>query len=116
MLSPVTDTRISSAEFGDYHYRRFLLWCFAERQSKAAYLRNMAVARVDANQDVINNISSHYCQLYDLSLEELQEYIYLADLNGVSISMLHDRLEQGLRGEEAWGRASGKGKGRPKKV
>lgn len=115
MLTPVTDTRISSSAFGDYHYRRFLLWCFVERQTKAAYLRNLAVARIDANQEIIQNIAAHYCELYKLTPEELQDYIYKADQNNVSISMLHDRLESGLRGEDAWGQEKGRGKGRPKK-
>lgn len=111
-LRPVADTRITSAEFGDYHYRKFLEWCFTERQSKAAYLRNLAVARTGANTGNIDTAMDHYCKLYGLSREELQEYVYLADQNNVSIAMLHDRLEQGVRGEEAWGKGTPKGKRR----
>ena len=111
-LSPVSDTRITSAEFGDYHYRRFLQWCFSERQSKAAFLRNMAVARTGANEDTIDRATDHYCKLYQLTPDELKEYVFQADQNNVSIAMLHDRLEQGLRGEEAWGKGTPKGKRR----
>lgn len=103
-LIPVSDTRISSAEFGDFHYKKFLEWSFTERQSKAAFLRNVAVARTGANLDSINVAIDHYCKLYKLTREELQEYIYIADQNNVSIASLHDRLEQGLRGEDAWGK------------
>jgi hypothetical protein len=112
VLKPVSDTRITSAEFGDYHYRRFLEWCFTERQSKAAFLRNMGVARTGANQDNIDRAMDHYCKLFDLSREQLQEYVFLADQNNVSIAMLHDRLEKGLRGEDAWGKGTPKGKRR----
>jgi hypothetical protein len=103
---PGGNVRNVIAEFGDYHYRRFLQWCFSERQSKAAFLRNMAVARTGANEDLIDRAIEHYCKLYSLTAEELQEYVFLADQNNVSIAMLHDRLEQGLRGESAWGKGT----------
>lgn len=104
MLEIVAETRISSAEFGDYHYKRFLSWCFAERQSKAAFLRNVAVSRTEANREEIDEVLQHYCKLYSLQKEELLQHIYEADKNNVSIAQLHERLEAGLRGEDAWGK------------
>jgi len=100
----VADTRISSAEFGDYHYKRFLAWCFAERQSKAAFLRNVAVSRTEANRDEINEVLEHYCKLYSMTEDDLLWHIYQADKNNISIAQLHERLESGLRGEGAWGK------------
>ncbi|MDZ7355911.1 MAG: hypothetical protein ONB55_22550 [candidate division KSB1 bacterium] len=104
MVGIVPDARISSAEFGDYHYKRFLAWCFVERQSKAAFLRNVVVSRTETNRDEINDGLKHYSNLHGLTELELLEYIYLADQNNVSIAQLHDRLEKGLRGEDAWGK------------
>lgn len=98
----MSDTRIFSAEFGDYHYRRFLAWSFVERQSKAAFLRNLAVARTEANRSEIDDPLDHYAKLYSLPLEELLEAIYNADRNGVSVAQLHQRLEAGIRGEALW--------------
>jgi hypothetical protein len=100
----VPDTRISSAEFGDYHYKRFLSWCFVERQSKAAFLRNVAVSRTESNREEINHGFNHYCKAYGLTEEELLECLTQADANNVSIAQLHERLESGLRGEDAWGK------------
>jgi hypothetical protein len=104
MVGVVPDTRISSAEFGDYHYKRFLAWCFVERQSKAAFLRNVAVSRTESNREEINHGLLHYCKVYALTEDELLDYMYQADQNNVSIAQLHERLEKGLRGEAAWER------------
>lgn len=98
----MSDTRITSAEFGDYHYRRFLQWSFAERQSKAAFLRNLAVARTEANRNEIDDPLLHYSKLYGLPLEELLDAIYNADQNNISVAQLHQRLEAGLRGDALW--------------
>lgn len=100
----VSDTRISSAEFGDFHYKRFLAWCLVERQSKAAFVRNIVVSRVESNRSEIDQGLAHYSRLYGLSEEELLEHVYRADRNNVSIAQLHERLEAGLRGEAAWGK------------
>lgn len=98
----VSDTRISSAEFGDFDYKRFLVWAFTERQSKAAFLRNIGVARTRDNLSVTDTALQHYCELYQLTDDELRTYIYLADQNNVSIAALHQRLEKGLRGDQLW--------------
>ena len=103
MVSVPTDTRINSSDFGDFHYKRFLDWCFVSRQSKAAFLRNVAVNRTEANFELIQTGLQHYCQALGMTMEELQEHIRHADNNGVSIALLHTRLEQGLRGEDAYG-------------
>jgi len=92
MLITPSDTRIGSAEFGDYHYDRFLVWAFVDRQSKAALLRNLAVARTDANKDLIDDKLQYYCDLYNLGQAELLERIRQADLKGISIPQLHKLL------------------------
>jgi hypothetical protein len=39
-----------------------------------------------------------------LTEEELLNCLTQADANNVSIAQLHERLESGLRGEDAWGK------------
>jgi hypothetical protein len=99
----VADTRIGSAEFGEYHYQEFLHWSFCDRQSKAALLRNVAVARTDANQQLIDRKMAAYAQLYKISLEQLKERVRLADEEKISIAKLHETLikEAGLTSREA---------------
>lgn len=94
----VADTRIGSAEFGDYHYSEFLKWCFGDRQSKAALLRNLAAARTDANQDLIDRKMSYYARLYKLTEDQLFERIRQADEQNISVAKLHQTLasEAGL--------------------
>jgi hypothetical protein len=99
----MADTRIGSAEFGEYHYQEFLNWSFCDRQSKAALLRNVAVARTDANQELIDRKMEAYAKLYNLTTEQLRERIREADERGVSIAKLHQNLakEAGLSPKEA---------------
>lgn len=106
-MIPVKDTRIQSSEFGDFHYRKFLKWAFANDRTKADFLRNVAVARVDQpdNERQIDSGLEHYSKLYNLSLDELDEVIGKADQNGVSLVELHNRLASGLRGELLWKRS-----------
>lgn len=91
-LKLVADTRIGSAEFGDYHYTEFLKWSFGDRQSKAALLRNLAAARTDANQELIDRKIAYYANLYKLTEEQLIERIRLADESNISIAKLHQTL------------------------
>jgi hypothetical protein len=102
-ISLVADTRIGSAEFGEYHYQQFLGWSFCDRQSKAALLRNLAVARTDANQESIDRKIAFYAKLYRLTSDELLERIRLADEQKISIAKLHETLakEAGLSAKEA---------------
>lgn len=99
----VADTRITSAEFGDYHYQQFLGWSFCDRQSKAALLRNVAAARTDANQDSIDRKLEFYARLYKTTPEQLLERIREADEKNISIAKLHQILakEAGLSAREA---------------
>jgi len=94
----VADTRIGSAEFGDYHYTEFLKWSFGDRQSKAALLRNLAVARTDANQELIDRKVAYYASLYKMTEEQLVDRIRLADEANISVAKLHQTLaaEAGL--------------------
>lgn len=91
-LQLVSDTRIGSAEFGGYHYQRHLAWSFCDRQSKAALLRNLAVARIDANQQLIDRKLEYYAHLYGVSVEELLQRIMDADDQKISIAKLHQVL------------------------
>lgn len=101
----VTDTRIGSADFGDYHYQRHLAWSFVDRQSKAALLRNMAAARIDANEAQIDRKLQFYADLYNITLEQLMQRIMEADERKTSIAKLHQVLaaEAGLGPEDLSG-------------
>jgi hypothetical protein len=90
----VSDTRIGSSEFGDYQYARFVFWAFLERQSKGAFLRNVAVARTEANASNISAAAEYYCKLYGFeSPEELWCAVLQADSDGISVAELHRRLQ-----------------------
>jgi hypothetical protein len=93
-LKLVVDTRVGSAEFGDYHYTELLKWAFGDRKSKAALIRDIGVARVDANQDLINRKLDYYITLYGKSEAELIERIREADEEGISIAKLHQTLAE----------------------
>jgi hypothetical protein len=88
------DSRIGSSEFGEYHYEEFLKWSFGDRKSKAALLRDVAVARTDANKDLIDRKIEFYADLYGLSVEELIDRIREADDRKTSIPKLHEQLAQ----------------------
>jgi hypothetical protein len=90
--SVANNTRITSADFGDYHYQQFLNWTFCDRQSKAALIRNLAVARTDANTELISGKLEYYTELYGLTMAELQKRIFEADAEGISVAELHRRL------------------------
>jgi hypothetical protein len=94
----VADTRVGSAEFGDYHYNEFLKWSFGDRKSKAALLRDIAVARTDANKELLDRKIAYYCHLYGLTEEELVDRIRQADEDNISVAKLHQTLaaEAGL--------------------
>lgn|GEM_PF-2971151 len=97
METVVADTRIGSSEFGDYQYARFVLWAFLVRQSKGAFLRNIAVARTEANQGTIAESLAYYCQVYGLEEEELLRRVLAADADGKSSVSLHQELEEESR-------------------
>lgn len=108
VLIPVKDTRIQSAEMGDFHYRKFLEWAFVNRQTKGAFLANIGKARVADSGNTKEQLEGleHYSRLYNLSIDEVKDCIAQADQNGVSVVELHDRLAKGLRGEEATKRSN----------
>lgn len=90
----VSDTRISTAELGEFHYRKFLAWAFVNRQSKAAYARNTLVARTDANTAGIQEGLEFYSQRYGISAEELCDLIVELDADSRSIAQIHQALEE----------------------
>jgi hypothetical protein len=90
----VSDTRISTGELGEFHYQRFLQWAFVQRQSKAAFARNVLVARTDANNTGIDQGLEFYATRYGISIEELCELIAQLDNEKRSISQIHIALEE----------------------
>lgn len=108
VLVPVKDTRIQSAEMGDFHYRKFVEWAFVNRQTKGTFLANVGKARVVDAANAKEQLEGleHYALLYNLTIEQVRDCIADADQNGVSTVELHDRLAKGLRGEEATKRSN----------
>lgn len=97
----VSDTRISTGELGEFHYQRFLQWCFVQRQSKAAFARNVLVARADANTSGIDQGLEFYAERYKISIEELCNLIAELDNGKRSISQIHLDLEDRFKADEA---------------
>lgn len=95
-LAPM-DTRIGSSEFGDYQYAKFIEWCFYERQSKGGFLRNLAVARTEANEPVMASQRDYYCKVYGISADELLRRIIESDAEGTTIVELHRQLTEEAR-------------------
>lgn len=104
----IRDTRVTSGEFGDYAYRKFLWWAFGQMQTKGLFLRNVAVNRTEdpVNAAGADDAGNFYSQLYGIPVEELQEILLKADKNGVSIVELHNRLKAGVRGDALFKRAA----------
>lgn len=96
----VSDTRISTGELGEYHYQRFLQWSFVQRQSKAAFARNVLVARTDANADGIDQGLEFYANRYGISTEELCELVAQLDNEKKSISQIHAALEERFKAKD----------------
>ena len=94
VLVEVADTRISSSEFGEYHYQLFVQWAFIERQSKAAFLRNIAVARTEANRSEVDDGLEFYANRYRMTVQELIDRIAELDQQKLSISQIHQRLDE----------------------
>ena len=90
----VSDTRVSTGELGEYHYQRFIQWAFVQRQSKAAFARNIIVARTDANSEGIDQGLEFYASRYGISVQELCELIAELDNDKRSISQIHAELER----------------------
>lgn len=95
----VADTRIGSSELGDFQYARFILWAFLVRQSKGGFIRNIAVARTEANEPSIQQMTEFYCAAYGLSEEELLRKVLEADALGKSSVELHRQLEAESSGD-----------------
>jgi hypothetical protein len=79
---------------GEYHYQRFIQWAFVQRQSKAAFARNVLVARTDANTDGINQGLEFYASRYNITVESLCELIAELDNQKKSIAQIHAALEE----------------------
>lgn len=88
------DTRIGSAEFGDYQYSEFVEWCFFERQSKSSFLRNLAVARTAENSAVRAAQRDYYCRVYGIDEQTLLRRVLEADSQGLTIVELHRQLSE----------------------
>lgn len=89
-------TRITSAEFGDWHYLQLLCWAFTDKkQSKGTLIRDIGAARVedDGNRAVLHEKLQEFVKMYGLgSVEELRERVLQADKDGVTIKELHRQL------------------------
>ncbi len=87
-------TRITSAEFGDFNYQQYLEWIFVEGQGKAEHIRNMAVARTEANRPRAIEGLNHYAKVYGLSVEELGRRIRELDAQKKTILQIHRILQE----------------------
>lgn len=89
-------TRITSAEFGDWHYVQLLCWAFTDKkQSKGTLLRDIGAARVEdaSNRAVLNEKLQEFVKMYCLgSVEELRERVLQADKDGITLKELHRQL------------------------
>jgi hypothetical protein len=100
-------TRITSAEFGDWHYVQLLCWAFTDKkQSKGTLIRDIAAARVEDgnNRAVLHEKLQEFVKMYRLgSVEELRERVLQADKDGVTIKELHRQLADaaGVETDEA---------------
>jgi len=99
--------RIFSAEFGEWNYREFLCLCLRERQSKAQYLRNLAVARTEANRESTYAALDYLANKVGISVDELKDWIVRQDSRGKSIVQMIRYLESFEGGE--LGDISGRG-------
>jgi hypothetical protein len=99
-------TRITSAEFGDWHYVQLLCWAFTDKkQSKGTLLRDIGAARVEDvhNRDVLTEKLQEFVKMYRLnSIEELRERVLQADKDGITLKELHRQLAKaaGVETEE----------------
>jgi hypothetical protein len=88
-----SDTRISAAELGEFHYARFILWAFVERQSKAQFGRNILVSRTEGNRAEIDQGLAFYVSHYKINLDELQNRVLELDEQGLTIAQIHEILQ-----------------------
>ena len=94
VLITVADTRISTAELGDFHYQRFLQWALVENQAKGAFAANIIKARIASNEGLINSGLEFYANQYGLSVEELQQRVADLDAEGNSVPQIRRKLQQ----------------------
>lgn len=88
------DTRVFTSELGDYHYQKFLQWAFVERQSKAAFARNIVCARTESNKDIVQDGLEFYAGRYGITVEVLIEAIAEMDGKKMSVSQIHQALAE----------------------
>lgn len=90
----VSDTRLSTAELGDFHYQRFLQWALVENQAKGAFAANILKARTASNESLIESGLEFYANRYGMTVQELQQTIADLDSQGKSILQIHRHLQQ----------------------
>lgn len=93
-FSTVADTRVSTAELGDFHYQRFLQWALVENQAKGAFAANIIKARAASNKSLIDSGLEFYANKYSMTIEELQQAIADLDAQGKSILQIHRQLQK----------------------
>lgn len=71
---------VYTAELPIYHYKRFLLWAFSDRKSKANLAKDVLVARVEANQALIDLKLEEVAKSYGITVEDLVDKVIQADL------------------------------------
>jgi|GEM_PF-5996343 len=84
--------KVLSAAFGAYHLRLLRGWAFCDAKSKATLIRDIVVARIEANQPLLAEKLEFYAKKYNLSVEEFLDRIEQADREGVSVPRLHQQL------------------------
>ncbi len=94
LLTTVADTRVYTAELGDFHYQRFLQWAMVENQAKGAFSANIVKARAAANETLIDSGLEFYANKYHLTVEELQQAIADLDAKGKSVLQIHRHLQE----------------------
>jgi hypothetical protein len=85
--------KVMSAAFGAYHLRQLRGWAFCDAKSKATLIRDIVVARTEANQPLIADKTEFFVKKYKLSsADELLDRIEQADREGISVARLHQQL------------------------
>jgi hypothetical protein len=96
------DTRISTGALPPYHLKRLLLWAFCDGKPKSTLAKDIIVARIEANEELINRKVADYAEEYGLSVEALTEVVLQTGIGGKSFKQLHELLEKDVgQGDEA---------------
>lgn len=90
------DTRLSTAALSPYHWKQLVLWAACDNKRKSALSRDILVARIEANRELIDLKVSAYADEYGVSVERLTEAMLKLDTENVSPTKFHDRLKAEL--------------------